>query len=369
MSSPLLSADPRRAFLADQALLGPAIKRVLQSGWYVLGQECSTFEAAFASYVGVSGCLGTSSGMDALELGLRALGLDKGDEVVVTALTSSACATAVVRAGGVPVFADVNPETLTIDPRSISNVITSRTKVLMAVHLYGHPCDMDRLLELADTHNVSIIEDCAQSHGAQWRDKPVGSFGDVAAFSFYPTKNLAALGDGGALVSDDPDLTDRANVLPQYGWRERQVSAEVGMNSRLDELQAAVLSERLSLLDERNDRRRQIAERYRAGLEGWSGALPSEHRPARSVYHQYVIRSVHRDRLGDHLPKASIAPTILYPVPLHLQDAFFGYPRAESLEVSEIATQTLLCLPAFPELLDEEVDTVVRAIHGFSERY
>ena len=361
----LLPADPGRLFESDRNRLEPAIQRVLESGWYVLGKECEAFEAAFASFVGVAGSVGVSSGTDALELALRSARVEGGDEVILPALTSSASATAVVRAGAVPVIVDVDSETLTIDPDSARSAVSSRTRAIMPVHLYGHPCEMDELADLADEHEIVLVEDCAQAHGAAWQGRMVGSFGQVSAFSFYPTKNLPALGDGGALVSDDRSILERATLLRQYGWRERQVSAEVGMNSRLDELQAAVLSERLTTLKARNERRRDIATRYDAALSCYDMCLPTEQSSARSVYHQYVIRLADRDGLQTHLLENRIVASVLYPVPLHLQDAFRDYPRVDRLDRSEQAARELLCLPIFPELLDEEVEGVILAIGRF----
>jgi dTDP-4-amino-4,6-dideoxygalactose transaminase len=254
---------------------------------------------------------------------------------------------------------------MTLDPDSVDNVVGASVKALVAVHLYGHPCDMDGLGALSQAHGLSVVEDCAPAHGAKWRDRTVGSFGSAAAFSFYPTKNLAALGDGGAVVTDEADVFDQASLVRQYGWVERQVSSEVGMNSRLDEIQAAVLSERLHLLDQKNDRRRQIADRYGSVLDG-PFMLPKEHPAARSVYHQYVVRSAERDRLKDHLTRNGIVPGILYPVPLHQQGAFANCRRAQRLDVSENATRELLCLPIFPELHDDEVDAVAATMNTFS---
>ena len=362
---PLSSADPGRLFQADRHRLEPAIQRVLESGWYVLGEECAAFEAAFASYVGVKGGVGTASGTDALELALRSAGIGSGDEVIIPALTSSATATAVVRAGATPVIVDVDSATLTIDPDSVRSAVNRHTRSIVPVHLYGHPCEMDELGGLAEEHDILLIEDCAQAHGARWRSKVVGSFGRVSAFSFYPTKNLPALGDGGALVSDDFAILERAKLLRQYGWRERQVSTEVGMNSRLDEIQAAVLLERLRNLDARNERRRDIANRYGDELPDSNLCLPVERSAAQCVYHQYVIRLADRNGLKAHLLKDNIVAGILYPVPLHLQGAFRNCPRADRLDCSERAARELLCLPIFPELLDEEVGRVIKAVGGF----
>lgn len=358
---PLLTADPGRQYEADRHLIEPALKRVLESGQYILGHACAAFESSFAAYLGAEGCVGTASGTDALELAVRALGLGAGDEVVVPALTSSATATAVVRAGAIPVIADVEPDYLTLCPQALSEVLGPRTRAIVPVHLYGHPCRMDALERVTRTHDLACIEDCAQAHGARWDGRKVGTFGDAAAFSFYPTKNLAALGDAGALVSQRGDVVERASVLRQYGWIERQVSSEVGMNTRLDELQAAILSARLGLLDERNARRQQIAERYASAFAPTGMTLPATAERARPVYHQYVIRHPERDALLAFLADQGILAGVLYRVPIHLQGAFSDCRRG-SLRVAERAARELLCLPIHAELQEDEVERVIDAV-------
>jgi dTDP-4-amino-4,6-dideoxygalactose transaminase len=361
----ILSSDPSRQYASDRHLVEPAVQRVLNSGWYVLGQECQTFEEDFASFLGASGCVGAGSGTDALELALRASGIGLGDEVILPALTSSASATAIVRAGAVPVIADIDAETMNLSVASAASLVTSRTRVIMPVHMYGHPCDMDDLVTLAEQASVDIVEDCAQAHGAMWNGQYAGTFGTASAFSFYPTKNLAALGDAGAVTFTNNALLDRLRSLRQYGWRDRQVSAEIGLNSRLDEVQAAVLSERLKLLGDRNERRRQIAGQYTEALSDCDLILPRERLRAYTVYHQYVIRLEDREGLLACLADSGISAGVLYPVPLHHQPAFADCPRAE-VTCAEAATRQLLCLPIFPELSDDEVELVATTVKQYT---
>jgi dTDP-4-amino-4,6-dideoxygalactose transaminase len=359
------ASDPGRAYIADKAEIDTALSRVLGSGWYILGPECRAFESAFASYLNVPGVIGVSSGTDAIELAIRGLGIGDGDEVILPALTSSATATAVVRAGATPVFADIESGSFGLDATSAESVISPRTKALMPVHLYGHPCDLDRLGDLCHTRGLELIEDCAQAHGAEWGGRKVGTHGSAGAFSFYPTKNLAGLGDSGALVSGDSETIDRVCEIRQYGWHHRQVSSEVGMNSRMDELQAAVLTIRVEKVGARNKRRLEIANRYRHALTSSSLINPPTHPRATPVYHQYVIRAADRDALRSHLIESRIQAQVLYPVPLHLQKAFSNYPSARDLSNTVRATEELLCLPVHPELTDHEVDTVVDTILAF----
>lgn len=362
---PILTSDPGRQYAADCERVDGAIRRVLESGRYVLGEAGASFERAFADYLGVAGCVGTASGTDALEIALRAVGVGPGDEVVTPALTSSATATAVVRAGALPVFADVEDETLTLDPESVRTVLSDRTRAILPVHLYGHPCDVEKLSALAREHHLRRVDDCAQSHGARVGGGSAGAAADASAYSFYPTKNLGALGDGGAVASNREDVLDRARRLREYGWRERQVSEEIGLNSRLDEIQAAVLAVRLESLDVRNVRRREIASIYGRELRESGLRLPVEREGIRAVYHQYVVRLEDREGLRLHLATRDVSAGVLYPRPLHRHPAFAGFRRAADLGRSESAAARLLCLPVHPDLEDEEVEAVVEAVRSF----
>jgi dTDP-4-amino-4,6-dideoxygalactose transaminase len=347
-----------------------AIARALDSGWYILGPEVEAFEKEFAAWLGAGHAVGVANGTDAVELALRGLGIGPGDAVYTVSHTAVATVAAIERAGAVPVLLDVDAATYTLDPSEFADAIRAdarpggaRPRAVIAVHLYGHPAAMPEIMGIARDAGLLVVEDCAQAHGARLGDRLVGTFGDAASFSFYPTKNLGALGDGGMVVAGDPAVAARVRMLRQYGWRDRYVSAEPGVNSRLDEIQAAVLRVGLRHLDEGNERRRAIAARYDAGLAGISVGLPVASPGVRHVYHQYVVRSPGRDSLAAYLRAQSIATGIHYPVPVHLQAAYaHRIPIAGPLAVTEELAGEILSLPMFTSLEDGEVDRVVRAI-------
>jgi dTDP-3-amino-3,4,6-trideoxy-alpha-D-glucose transaminase len=349
-----------------QSNVDAAVSHVLHSGWYILGHEVARFEEEFAAYCGVPYAIGVASGTDALHLGLWALGIGLGDEVITVAHTAVATVAAIELSGAVPVFVDVEPETYTINPAQIATAITEHTRAIIPVHLYGHPADMEPILEIAQYHNLRVIEDCAQAHGAQYHGRPVGSWGDMGTFSFYPTKNLGALGDGGALVTADPDLATRLRLLRQYGWRERYVSDIAGSNSRLDEIQAAVLRVKLRYLDTWNAARCQLAFLYADLLVDTPLILPTERAHSQHVYHLYVVQTAQRDALQAYLRAQSITTAIHYPVPIHRQPAYIrlGYAPG-SLPVTERLAQQVLSLPIYPQLRQEQVETVSQAITEF----
>jgi dTDP-4-amino-4,6-dideoxygalactose transaminase len=352
------SAAPGRGYQRYQSEIDAAIAAVLESGQYVLGAACHRFEQAFATYLGVAGVVGTASGTDALELALRSLRIGSGDEVLIPALTASATATAVVRTGAIPVLVDIDPLSYTIDPDHVSRAISGDTKAIIPVHLYGQPSTMGPLVSIARQHGLLIVEDCAQSHGARIGDLYTGSFGDIAAFSFYPTKNLPALGDGGCVASNNRALLA---TVRQYGWEERQISTESGMNSRLDDLQAAILEVRLSHLDQDNGRRRQLATVYANRLSGTDLTLPGDC-DGTHVYHQFSVTHPSRDKLRARLSAAGVGTGLLYPRPLHEQPAFETCRRVpDDLPVATRISREVLCLPIYPELLDEEADRVIAA--------
>jgi dTDP-4-amino-4,6-dideoxygalactose transaminase len=353
----LLPADPKLGYLARKEEIDSAIARVLESGRYILGPEVEQFEQEFAAFVGVQHCIGVGNGTDALELALRALGIGSGDVVITTSNTAVATVAAIELAGATPLLVEVDDETLTISPRALELALaTTPAAAVIPVHLYGRPADMPQIMRIAEQHQLRVIEDCAQAHGATIDGRQVGTWGDAAAFSFYPTKNLAALGDGGAVVTDDQQLATRLRDLRMYGWRERYISETAGMNTRLDELQAAILRVQLRHLAADNDRRRELAARYSDSL---GGPAP----PAGHVYHQYVIRSSRRDELREHLRQRQIETAILYPQPIHLQPAYRGrIATAGELPVTERAARELLCLPMHPWLSDSDADRVAAAI-------
>jgi dTDP-4-amino-4,6-dideoxygalactose transaminase len=343
-------------------------QRILDETSFVLGPEVREFEKSFAQYLGVEACVGLANGTDALILALKALGLKPGDEVIVPAFSFFATAETVSWAGGQPVFADVDPETLNLDPADVAARVTSRTVGVIGVHLYGRPFDVDGLLEVCGRHSLWLIEDAAQAQGAAWKGKRVGGFGQIAAWSFYPTKNLGCFGDGGAASGNDKALVERVRSLGNHGQAARYTHLEIGTNSRLDSLQAAVLNCRLALLEEDNARRRELACKYHGALNGVGDIrLLPDREGTVSVYHQMTIRTARRDELMEHLKKEGIGAGVHYPSPLHHQPAMQGIVDVapEEFPVSNAAAKEVLCLPIFPELRDEEHARVCEVIRGF----
>ena len=363
--------DPRAAYLAQRTAIDAAIARVLDGGVYVLGREVEVFEAAFADFVGVSYAIGVASGTDAVEIALRACGIGSGDLVFSVSHTAVATIAAIERAGATPVLVDVEPGTYTMAPRELLRAVQSppagRPAAVLPVHIYGQPAELSALTEIARRCGLRLIEDCAQSHGALYRGRSAGSFGDIACFSFYPTKNLGALGDGGMVVTNDPVLAAALREIREYGWRERYVSARGGINSRLDPMQAAILGVKLRSLAADNARRQAVADRYDTGLTGLPLALPARRPQATHVFHQYVIRVAERDALRDVLQAAGIGSGIHYPVPVHQQPAYRGRLACgpSGLGVTERAALQILSLPIYPQIPDAGVDRVVAEIRSF----
>ena len=374
MTPRIPQCSPAASCQAHQAGIEAAVARVLASGWFILGPEVAAFEREFAAFLGAAGCAGAASGTDALELALRACGVGAGDAVLTVSHTAVATIAAIERAQAVPVLVDVDPATCTMDPQSLVQTIAAYErqarpgrpplKAVVPVHLYGHPADMPAILAAAQERGLRVVEDCAQAHGALWGGRAAGTWGHAAAFSFYPTKNLGALGDGGAVVSSDPAVIERARLLRQYGWRERYISQEPGLNSRLDELQAAVLRVKLPSLAAENERRRALAALYSAGLAGAPVQLPVARPEARHVFHQYVIALDGRDALQAALRAEGIGTLVHYPVPAHLQPAYAGrlFTGDAGLPVTEAAARRVLSLPMHPHLEDEQVREVCQAV-------
>ena len=363
MESPIAHSKPLAGYLAQRAEIDAAMGRVLESGRYILGEEVGAFETEFASYLGAAKCIGVANGTDALHLALKAIGIGPGDAVITATNSAVATVAAIELAGARAILCDVEDESLTLSPRDVERVLANnagaKVRAIVPVHLYGRPAEMPALLEIARGHGLKVIEDCAQAHGAEIGARKVGTFGDAAAFSFYPTKNLGAFGDGGAVVTNDPAAAERARALRVYGWRERYVSEVAGMNTRLDELQAAILRVRLRALDPENARRRAIAANYDARLAQTTLRFPKAAADTRHVYHQYVIRTPRRDALRAELSAAGIETAILYPMPIHLQPAYRDRGLTDTpLPVAERASRELLCLPMNPWLTDEEVARV-----------
>jgi len=366
MTSPrvLPTADPRAAYQAAAAEIQAAIRRVLDSGHYILGPEVEAFEREFAGYLGVAHAVAVASGTDALELALRAAGVRPGDGVATVANTASATVAAIELAGAEAVLVDVDAQTMTMDPAALERRLAAAggppIRAVVPVHLYGHPADLPRIVELARRHGLAVVEDCAQAHGAAIQGRRVGGWGAAGAFSFYPTKNLGAIGDGGAVVTPEARVAEQVRLLRQYGWRERYVSNQPGKNSRLDELQAAILRVKLARLDADNRKRQALAARYLRGLAGTKLVLPAVAAGCEPVWHQFVVRTPGRDALRAHLAAAGIQASVLYPVPIHHQPAY----RDERLHlpVTEQACRELLCLPLHPGLELADIERVCAQI-------
>lgn len=341
--------------------LEAAFRRVMESGWYILGPEVEAFEKEFAAYCGVRYCIGVGNGLDALHLILRAYGIGAGDEVIVPSNTYIATWLAVSYAGAIPVPVEPDERTYNIGPARIEAAITPRTRAIIPVHLYGQPADMDPIIEIACKHNLRVIEDAAQAHGALYKSRRVGAFGDAAGFSFYPGKNLGALGDGGAVTTNDGWLAERINLLRNYGSRVKYHNEVKGFNSRLDELQSAFLSTKLRHLDANNARRREIASLYQKGLEGSALVLPAVPVWADPAWHLYVIRTERREVLQQSLETQGIESLIHYPIPPHLQNAYISdFASTGSYPVAEQMAAEVISLPMGPHLSDEQVALVIR---------
>jgi dTDP-4-amino-4,6-dideoxygalactose transaminase len=362
-------ADPRAGYRAHRTEIDAAIAGVLDGGRYVLGERVASFERAFAAYLGVAHAVGVANGTDALALALRALGVGPGDRVAVVSHTAAATLAGIAMTGASPVFVDIDPVRFTMDPASLEAVLRAgAVAAVVVVHLYGQPADLDAIVGLARRHGARLVEDCAQAHGATWHGRRVGSFGDASAFSFYPTKNLGAFGDGGLVATADADIASRLVAMRQYGWDADRISRGPGVNSRLDELHAAVLSVRLAHLDADNACRVAIADRYDALLAGAAGpgtglVLPARFDGAAPVFHQYVLRVAHRAAVRDRLARVGIGTAIHYEVPVHRMPVYAaaeigpgGLPRTERV-VDEI-----LSLPMFPQLSADAVERVATAL-------
>jgi len=347
--------------------INEAVQRVLASGWYILGPEVEQLEAEFAAWHGKMHAVSVANGTDAIELALRAAGIGAGDEVITVAHTAVATVCAIERAGATPVIVDIDPVRYTLDPNAASAAITPRTKAIVPVHIYGHPADMDGIKELAERHQLFLLEDCAQAHGARYGDQLVGTFGHAAAFSCYPTKNLGAYGDGGLMLTPDAALAERMKRIRNYGQTVRYHHAERGVNSRLDEMQAAILRVKLAHLDEHNGERRRIAEIYARQVRGV--ALPESVGDVRHVYHLFVVRHPDRDRLREDLKTHGVDSQIHYPIPVHLQPAYadLGYVRG-SLPVTERVADEILSLPMYVGLSDRDVETVGTAVTALASK-
>ncbi len=362
-SSPILGYRELKADL-DEAFL-----RAADSGWYILGKEVREFEREFCHYLGMPYGVGVANGTDAVELALKAVGFSPGDIAITVAHTAVATISAIERAGGVPVLVDIQEESYCMDPEHLRETIREldkkglTPKVIIPVHIYGHPAPLQEIMEIAQSRGAFVVEDCAQAHGAVYRGKKVGSWGDASAFSFYPTKNLGALGDGGFVSTTSQPVYDRLVAIRQYGWTERYISTYVGVNSRLDEIQAAMLRVKLKRLEDDNQRRRALAALYRERLSGTDLILPTEQEGAEHVYHLYVARTVNRDRLIKLLSENSVGSAIHYPVPVHQQSAYSGRSlNLLPLPITEKVASEIVSLPMFPQLATMQIERVCEVI-------
>lgn len=358
----------RQSYLELKPEFDTAIQRVMNSGWYIQGEELSTFESEFAEYCHVQYCIGVGNGLDALHLILCAMDIGAGDEVIVPANTFIATWLAVSYAGATPVPVEPDETTFNIDPARTEVAITKKTKAIIPVHLYGRPADMDPILEIAGRYRLKVIEDAAQAHGARYRGRKVGGLGDAAGFSFYPGKNLGAFGDGGAVTTNDPILAERIRKLRNYGSQVKYVHDVKGFNSRLDELQAALLRVKLRHIDEWNARRVQLAECYQCGLAGAKVQFPETVAGFESVFHLFVIRTERRDMLQVRLKEAGIETLIHYSIPPHRQAAYRSM-RNRSLPIAERLSREVLSLPIGPHLSREEAEKIADHIKRIQERW
>lgn len=364
MEVPFVSFKPMEKEL--DAELRMAFERVYDNSWYIEGKEDEAFEQAFAEYCNTKYCVGCGNGLDALMLSLKALGIGKGDEVLVPSNTYIATALAVTYVGAMPVFVEPDIRTYNIDSANIEQKITDRTKAVIPVHLYGQPCDMDKIMSIAKEHNIYVVEDCAQAHGATYKGKVVGSFGDASGFSFYPGKNLGALGDAGAVVTDNAEIAKKVRALGNYGSDYKYHHIYQGNNSRLDEIQAAFLNVKLPHLDRMNAERNRIARRYLSEIKNPKIVLPYVIDDVKMVWHIFAVRCDIRDELAGYLRDAGIATNKHYPIPIHMQGAYAKLNIKEgSLPIAEKISATQLSLPMFYGMTDEQISYVVEKLNSF----
>ena len=366
----ILPSFPLAQYQSQKKEILASITKVLESGAYILGPEVEAFEKNFAGFCGVAHGVGVNSGTDALILSLKALGVGAGDEVVTVSHTALATVSAILAVGATPVMVDIDATYYTLDPLALESAITPRTKAIVVVHLYGQSADMNAIITVAKKYKAHVIEDCAQAAGGMYMGRRVGSIGDVACFSFYPTKNLGALGDGGMVVTNDGAIAERARRLRQYGWDESRSTEEPGLNSRLDEIQAAILAIKLPALDDNNARRAAIAQRYNIAFAGLPVTPPAERPDTAHVYHLYVLTCDDRDRLREYLAANDILAGVHYPVPAHRHGGYESriLISSKGLNVTNRLVDRILTLPLYPELSDGDVEHVIAAVRQFYNR-
>jgi len=357
--------DLKRQYNPIKDEIDKAINEVISETDFILGRAVSIFEEKFSKFCGTKYCLGVSSGTDALHLALKVCDIKEGDEVITTPNSYIATAFSISWCGAKPVFIDMDPDSYNIDVSKIEDKITKKTKAILPVHLYGQSADMDPILELAEKHNLKIIEDACQAHGTEYKQKKVGSFGNIGCFSFYPGKNLGAYGDGGAITTNDPEINEKIRLLRDYGQKIKYYHILKGFNNRLDSIQAAVLNVKLKYLEKWNESRRKNARIYNKKLEG-SVITPKEMEYGRHIYHIYAIKVENREKLMNHLNSKGILTNIHYPIPIHLQKAYteFGYKEG-SFPLTERYSKETLSLPMFPELTEKEISYITEVIKEF----
>lgn len=362
----ILCANPAAQFHSYQDEIEAAVLKVLRSNRYILGEEVEALESEFANYIGVHSAIGVANGTDALEIAIRALDIEPGDEVITVSHTAVATIAAIEAAGAIPVLVDVDPIYYTLNPGQLQEVLSPKTKAVIAVHLYGQAADLDAISQFCAENKLFLIEDVSQAHGAKWKGKRLGSLGHIACFSCYPTKNLGAIGDAGLITTNDDKLGNKVRMLREYGWQHRYISDIAGRNSRLDELQAAILRIKLRYLDSDNSKRQKIATQYSKMLAEQSFYLPATRENTERVFHLYVIRSTKRLELIEHLKTYDILAGVHYPMPVHMQPAYKNRIRtAVSMSVAEMLAEEVLSLPMYPELESQQISDVVQALNSF----
>lgn len=354
-----------RGFFMHQDEFEKKAVEVLRSGWYIMGNELKTFEENFSSYIGSKYCVGLGNGLDALKLAFRALEIGEGDEVIVQANTYIASVMGVTMNGATPVFVEPD-EQFGIDVNKLQEALSDKTKAVLVVHLYGQACEMDKVVSFCKENNLKLVEDCAQSHGADYNGKRTGTFGDVACFSFYPTKNLGAFGDGGAITTDNEEIASAIRVLRNYGSEKRYYNMVVGENTRLDEMQAGLLNVRLKYMDELTREKQEVASKYLAGINNSAIKLPSVRNGASHVWHQFVIQCEKRNELEAYLRENNIATIVHYPIPPHLSQAYeyLGYKKGD-FPITEHFADTVLSIPMYNGITDDEINRVIKALNDF----
>ena len=361
--------DLRLQYQAIKVELDEAIQSVLDNGWFILGKNVSAFESEFAAYCGATFAIGVGNGTEALQLALMACGIGPGDEVITVPNSATFTALAISATGARPTFVDIDPHTYNMDPRKLAEAIGPRTKAIMPVHLYGQPADMDPILSVARNHNLFVVEDAAQAHGALYKGRRVGALGDVGCFSFYPSKNLGAFGDGGMVVTNNPAIAEKVRMLRHGGQKTRYDHQFLGINSRLDELQAAILRVKLSYLEKWNERRRHLAALYTALLSDSEVEPPIEMPYAKHVYYLYVVRCQDRDALQKHLAGQGVETVVHYPVPIHLQEAYRWLNLSQgSFPIAEHYARQVFSLPIYPELTDAQVRHIAGCIRNWHKQ-